>query len=483
MLAKHLAGYLPANLVQAVVGFGTIAVLTRVLSPEDYGRWALVFATVTLGHNILMTWVEAAAVRFYAAVQGKPEEKDHFATLLRLYGLSAAVTGVLTALGLFYLRHDLALQLALGAAFGGALGRSALRIALETRRAALDVRRYVRVDIVHSLGGFLIGIAAVVWAGAGAAGPYIGMAIAVALCLFIEWPALWTRSVGGNFDVSRARSYAVFGMPVAACVAMQILISSSDRFFIAHYLGEAAVGAYSAGYQLAARPMDILIVWTAMAFVPLMTAAYERDGAEGLRLVSKRAFTTLIALAAPAAVGLALVAEPFAELLVGEGLRAGAAQIAPWIALSSFLGGVALTYFGEGFKLAQKTTDLLLVLAIPVILSVVLNAILIPQFGLNGAVAAAVIAYSIGFVALAWRGCALAPLSLPLGDVWRVALACAGMAAIVFLVPTFGGLIELALKAITGAIVYGSLALILNIGGIRDWTTAWWTMRSIKAPA
>jgi len=483
MLGKHLAGYLPANLVQAVVGFGTIAVLTRVLSPEDYGRWALVFATVTLGHNVLMTWVEAAAVRFYAAVQDGPDERNHFATLLRLYGASAALTGLLTAIGLFLLRHDPALQLALGAAFGGALGRSALRIALETRRAALDVQRYVRIDMLHTLGGFVLGIAAVVFAGAGAAGPYIGMAVAVALCLFFEWPVLWKRGVGGHFDANRARAYAVFGIPVAACVAMQMLIASSDRFFIAHYLGEAAVGAYAAGYQLAARPMDILIVWTAMAFVPLMTAAYEKEGAEGLRAVSKKAFTTLIALAAPAALGLALVAKPFAELLVGESLRAEAAQIAPWIALSSLLGGVALTYFGEGFKLARRTGELLLVLAVPVVVSVALNAVLIPRFGLEGAVAAAVIAYGVGFAVLAWRGCALAPLAAPLGEIARVAAACAAMGAVVLVLPSPGGIVELGLKAVVGAAVYGLAALALNIGDVRSLALAWWQARAQKATA
>jgi len=42
----------------------------------------------------------------------------------------------------------------------------------------------------------------------------------------------------------------------------------------------------------------------------------------------------MVALTLPAAVGLALVAKPLADIMVGPGLREGAAMVTPWIAAS-----------------------------------------------------------------------------------------------------------------------------------------------------
>ena len=42
-LARHLAGYLPVNLANAIAAFGGVYVFTRLLSAEAYGTYALMF--------------------------------------------------------------------------------------------------------------------------------------------------------------------------------------------------------------------------------------------------------------------------------------------------------------------------------------------------------------------------------------------------------------------------------------------------------
>ena len=43
MFWRGVWGYLPAQIVQGVVGFLTIYVFTRLLSAEDFGHYALAF--------------------------------------------------------------------------------------------------------------------------------------------------------------------------------------------------------------------------------------------------------------------------------------------------------------------------------------------------------------------------------------------------------------------------------------------------------
>ncbi|MFN9700796.1 MAG: lipopolysaccharide biosynthesis protein, partial [Hyphomonadaceae bacterium] len=72
--------YIIPNLAQAVASFGMVAVLTRLLSDDDYGRDTLVYAALTLAHYLSGGWMEAAAARVYADAAEKGEKPAHFAT-------------------------------------------------------------------------------------------------------------------------------------------------------------------------------------------------------------------------------------------------------------------------------------------------------------------------------------------------------------------------------------------------------------------
>ena len=68
-----------------------------------------------------------------------------------------------------------------------------------------------------------------------------------------------------------------------------------------------------------------------------------------------------------------------------------------------------------------------------------------------------------GMVLLAVVGRRYVALPVHLGDVARIAFACACMAGIVSLLPDWGGLPELILKAGIGAVTYGAVAVLLDI--------------------
>ena len=61
MFWRGVLGYLPANLVQGVVGLLTIVAFTRLLTPEAYGVYALAFSVMSLVHTCLFVWLEAPA--------------------------------------------------------------------------------------------------------------------------------------------------------------------------------------------------------------------------------------------------------------------------------------------------------------------------------------------------------------------------------------------------------------------------------------
>src|SRR4051812_41050142 len=94
MFWRGVLGYLPVNIVQGVVGLLTIVLFTRVLSPEQYGVYALAFSVYTLVQTCLLTWTEAAMARFLATRAEDGRLADHFATLYRLWFCAALLVPV-----------------------------------------------------------------------------------------------------------------------------------------------------------------------------------------------------------------------------------------------------------------------------------------------------------------------------------------------------------------------------------------------------
>jgi O-antigen/teichoic acid export membrane protein len=466
MMGRHLLTYLLPNLAQAVASFGTVAVLTRFLTPAEYGRYAMVYAAMILVQYLTFTWVEAAAARFYSEAAEKNEKPNHFATLLRACLWCSLAFAILCVAIIAIWPGDIALKLTLGAAFGGVLMRTLIKIALDSRRMAQEANRFALIDTTHTLLGFGTAIACVVGFGMGPEGAFLGLAIGSFVVLLIEGPALFLAAKGGQPDPVRTHNYFAYGAPLAAGLVLNLALTSSDRFIIAPVLGEAQVGAYTAGYQVAARILDIIFAWGSAAIMPLLVAAYERGGSEEVLPIARDGFAVRLGIGAPAAVGIALLAEPICTILIGENLRDSAIQIVPWIALAGLLTGMC-DYFSEAFVLTKKSFERALLMLVPTVLNIGLNIILLPRVGLMGAVASTVISYGVGMVLLAIVGRRHIALPIPLRETAKIGLACLVMACVVHFAPSPGGVLEIVFKAVLGGIAYGSSALLLNLADAR----------------
>jgi O-antigen/teichoic acid export membrane protein len=110
---------------------------------------------------------------------------------------------------------------------------------------------------------------------------------------------------------------------------------------------------------------------------------------------------------------------------------------------------------------------LIVSMAVPAVVNLILNLLLIPRFGLDGALWATTASYAVGAVAAWMLGQSAQPLPVPWSTLAKAGGACALMAGAVLALPSPGGLFELILKAGAGALVYGAVVLALDIDGLR----------------
>lgn len=467
MFWRGVWGYLPANIVQGVVGFLAIIIFTRVLSAEDFGRYALAFSVLTLAHVAVFSWLEAAMARFWASAKPGADLAGHFASLYRSAGLLTVAFVPIVLLVLWLWPAHPLLKFALAAGLMGCPVRCFVKLAQERYRAAGEVGKAASLDMAMSIGGLAIGVG-FAFAGAGGAAPLLGLGLAPLMALPFILPGELKHARGGVLERQRVRTYAVYGYPIAASLALTVVLASTDRFLLAYYLDEAAVGAYHASYSIANRTLDVLFLWLGSAGQPALVMALERGGLERLKAAAREQASTFLLIGLPAAAGVALVARPLAEVLIGPELRAAATSVTPWIALSALLFGLTAYYFGQAFTLGRKTKRLLLAMAIPALLNIALNVVLVPRFGLVGAAWATAASFGVGLLATMLIGRRVMALPIPWDSLARCAVATAAMAAVVAVLPPIGGFPELVLDAGVGGLVYAAVALTINASGVRD---------------
>src|SRR5580658_2128040 len=467
MFWRGIVGYLPMNVVQALVGLFSIVIFTRWLSPADYGLYALAFSGMSLAHTLLFTWMEAAMARFYAPAAKAGGLASHFATLYRSWALLAGGFALAVGAVLWLAPLPAPVKIATAAGLAAILARSLAKLNQERRRAAGDVKGAALMDMIQTVAGFAIG-AGLIGLGLGGAAPIAGLAAGAAIVLVFLLPAELRRGAGGGFEAAKARAYIGYGLPVSLSLILALALATTDRFMLAGFLNTTAVGVYQAGYTLSNRTLDVLFIWLGAAGGPALIMAFERGGAEGLDKAAREQAGFMLGLALPAALGVALVARPLADVMVGPALRVGAAQVTPWIAASALFAGLTNGYTHQAFLLGRRTGLMLAAMSVPAIVNVGLCLWLIPRFGLAGAVWATTASYGVGLVASALLGRFAQAMPLPLAALAKAALATAAMGVAVAALPALGGFAELALKSRVGAVVYAAAANALDVAGLRS---------------
>ncbi len=467
MYSKGLLGYLPANILQGIIGFATLMVFTRILTPQQYGDYALTFGLSSLAQTLFFTWIEASMARFYPSESRQDIEAPKlYGTLYRSFILVFIGFGLLCTLGLWLWPGTGPLKLAIGLGLGSVVFRSLAKLVQEQRKSEGRVGAASLIDMMQTAGGFVIGVGCA-WAGLGGGSPVLGAGLIAALCLPFFVREDWTRAARGVFDRNHAKIYAQYGFPVSASLILTLALYTVDRFLIAHYLSEAQAGAYHAGFSLASRILDVLFVWFGAAGGPAMVHALENGGEGALRDQARQQIRTMAFVLFPAVGGLIMVSPALGQLLIGEALRDQATAVAPLISLGALFSGLNTYYFLQAFTLAKRTKLLVVAMAIPAVSNIVLNLALIPVMGLEGAALASCLSFALGLAGSWLLGLNTLPLPIAWFDLAKTAACVAIMMAAVALVPAWGGIVELVAKGVTGVAVYAALALALDLNNIR----------------
>jgi O-antigen/teichoic acid export membrane protein len=472
MVLGHTLGYLVAAALQAAAALAMVAGLTRMLSDVEFGQYGLAAATLHLYQSVLFFWLRAGVSRFHASAEFHGQAASLRAAIRRCFLLTAGIGAAVGALAALALPISQGLRATIAATLVASVAQGAFTLVLELHRATLRAWRYALFQSLQAALGVGLSLGLVLTAGQVAGGQaaaiaMIGLAISFFLCAVVDVHGLrfWldrARPLPGE-----TRALMAYGLPLTLAMAFDAVLATGDRFVIAHFHGESAVGPYAAAVTLAHRSLLALCTVVGAASAPLAFAALADGGVEAARRRLADAGDLLLAIALPAAFGLAALAWPISAVMVAAPMRATVASLLPWIAAGALFHGLAVHYFGQAFLLARRPMALVWSLVPVVAVYAALNVVLVANYGAPGAAMALVASQALHVLAMALLGRRHFAMPLRWSTAAKAIAASAAMLALLHVLDLPGGPVWLAVQIALGAAVYGAAALALDIARCR----------------
>jgi O-antigen/teichoic acid export membrane protein len=438
---------------------------TRLLSPEQFGQYALVISGTDLVQVLVFQWLHLALARFLLL-----EKHENETVLPSIFALFSALSACVFTVGLcfvFFIDNP-TLQVLIAIAIPLSIAQGWTEINLKLAAARLQPFTYGKILAGKNTISLIVG-SGLAWVGLASFAPLTGLLIGASVSWYIFGRHAW-KGIKPRWPSSKAlQEYANYGLPLALTFALGWITSSSDRLIIAWLVDEAATGVYAAGYDLAQQSLGLLLTIVNTAAYPLVMRAFAQNGVAAAANQLKSNGELIFTVAFAGAAGIIALSPAIVGTIIGQEFRAEAGEVLPWIACSAAIAGIKAFHLDIAFQLAKQSKLQAYLAGITAIFNVALNFILIPKFGITGAAAATMISFSIASF-LSWvLGKRLFPVPPILPLLWRGLLVAASTFAgasssSIAELPPVGTLL---FGLLTGIVAGLAMALVLNIAEIR----------------
>ena len=468
-LTHQILAYAPALLIPALVNFAALALYTRLLSAEAYGRYAFVLAVVVTAKMVAFDWLRLGLFRFFQSAQ----RDGRLPALLSTAMVGFVITGLLVSLAwvvaLSYVPLNGKLRADLWVGLPLLLVWALFEQILQINRAAIAPLRFGLLSVIRSVLCLGAALCFIIVLGQSEFGLILGLLLGTAVAAVTDL-ARWVRQMNPRLvERALATDLLRYSIPFVVIFSLDLILSLSNRFLLQHFLGSEAVGLFSASYDLANQTIMMSFAILNLAVYPLVVQALERAGKEAARNQLRQYSVAFFALALPASVGLAFVARPLSTVVLGEAFRQVAGQLMPWVALSAFVMGAKAFYFDLAFQLGLRTELQIWAVMAAAMLNVVLSLLWIPRYGAMGAVWATCAAYTLALAISVGLGLMVFPLPFPVSEFGRIVLATLLMLIGMLVVPhTSDDWIGLVVMVGAGTAAYVAAIWFLNVGLFRQ---------------
>jgi len=459
---------MPSRIAPALSGVIALAVLTRLLPVEEYGRFALCTASMTMLQAAFTQWLTLGIIRFHAAAHTEQEKSRIIASVAALFVIEAPAVLLICVVVAFFSfdavedRHIILLSFLYYLAFS--LFTISQRVHVSSFRSA----RFSLMSVFQSMASASFAILFSYIIAPTATFAIVGMILGYLCASVLDIRN--TRDFLHPYAFEFKEMYRVFkfAWPTIPQSGLAALIGRIDRFILAALVGAEAVGQYNAGFSLADQAISSVFLLVALVTHPLAISAFEHKSVDAFRAQLEKNITLMVGIALPAAVGLCAIASELSKIVLGESFRNSAIELIPVLVAALFISGIKDHYIAHSFHLAKKMWLPVAALVPIAAVSVLANYLLIPRFGIFGAayvmLGAQLCALVLTYILSRWA----VPFPFPVADIAKICAAAGMMGGILYVLPERSVWISLSTKLVLGVLCYGVALCFLNPSSIRQ---------------
>lgn len=398
-LADSVVLLLLLTVLQRLIGFGRGLCFCRWLDPEELGQWDMSFSFLMMAAPIAVLSLPGVFGRYLEHYR----QAGQFRTFLRRVAVVTAILAVLSLTVVWLARPWFSSKI-----FGRAdrvelvgylavclLAVIANNFATELFTALRQQRVSSGVQFLHSAVFALLGILFLLGWRLQTASIVLAYAIAgcVSFAVSLVWIAKAWQATSSVLEPVPQRSFWGKLAPFAASVWftnwLTSLFSIVDRYMIVHFSGmQASQALAEVGQYHSSRLVPLLLVMVAGMLSAIVIPHLSQDWELGQRdTVARRLNLILkvVALTFSAVAVVVLVGSPLAFDVLFHGKFSGGLAVLPWTL--AYCIWTSLAFLARNYLwCAEKAWLGSLAYVAGIAVNIVLNFILLPRFGLTGAV-------------------------------------------------------------------------------------------------
>ncbi|UTB33109.1 MAG: oligosaccharide flippase family protein [Methanobacterium sp. ERen5] len=448
------------NILVAISSLILIPIMTKSFSTSDYGIWVQINTTIMLIPNIATLGLPYAMLRFVSTEKDKEKIREAF------YSITSIVLIFTIIISLFLLLFSNSIASAL---FNGNVNISNLMslivlfaclnsLFLNFFRTFQQMKRYSVFLLIQTYLGLII----MSYFAINGFNIYM-VALGLLIVYFITCIIMILFIISNiGFKIPKFKNiveYLSFGIPTIPGNLSYWVVDSSDRYVIGIVLGTVFVGYYSPGYALG--NMIIMILAPFSLLLPsILPKYYENGEIEKIKMFLKYSLKYFLCIAIPSAFGLSILSKPILMVLSTPEIALNGYMITPFIAMSALLFGIyGIT--SNILVLKKKTKFIGIVWMIAAFLNLSLNILFVPYFGILGAAAITLIAYTLAFILSLIYSNKFFKFDFDPFFILKSVTASVLMTTIIIWINPYG-ILNVLITAIIGSVVYFVLLTILK---------------------
>lgn len=392
-ISKHTLIYGIGMILGKAIGFFLIPLYTRYLEPKEYGIIEMIDVSGYILGYFLFLGIDEAILKYYNKAEKKDEKDEVVSTAI----IFITIFGSICLLFLFPFKElaaqyilgsenysDLFVILFLNICIGSSLGITRIIIRAQQKSLFFIIISLTSTVMQVSLNIYFIAILHLGIKGILYSTLITSTLMGYALNIYI------LNQTGFKFKLTRLFEMIKYGIPFVPAGIMAFILNWSDRYFLRVYSDMEAIGLYSLGYKMG-------MIITFLVTVPFSfiwnSYIFEIEKKSNSRQIYARFATYFLFLLCSSGLLISVYSRELIIIMASPSYL-DAYKVVPLIVLSMIFVN-ANTVFKVGLLISGKTGYLPLANGLAAIINILLNFILIPQYGMMGAAYSTVISFFI----------------------------------------------------------------------------------------